>query len=278
MKIIRKGVFEINSSSCHSVSVAEGDTIFDTIVPDEDGNIVIIGGEFGRFFKRSNDTLEKASYALTSTEYGLSKEVLEEVIKEQTLCDSVEFILTDDHYIDHESVGVCPRDKEELRKFIFDKNSWLFVAHDEGTPEIGFYDVLPIYTKDGVIEPKYSHKFTIPITDYGINLVEYPNDDVIKEIISSLKLRFVKDDGGNIVEDGRYNWCSWKTYYETDYHIEQNFDENYIFLVNKDSYRHISSNREIGWDAQGTLIRKFIFENLDNMDVCFKLEYKIENL
>lgn len=159
MKIIRKGVFEINSSSCHSVSVANGDTIFDSIIPDEDGCIRIEGGEFGRFFKRTNDTMEKASYALTSTNYGVSKELLEEIIREQTLCDNVEFYLNDDHYIDHESTDVCPTSKEELRRFIFDKNSWLFVAHDEGTPEIGFYDILPIYTKDGVIEPKYMYKF-----------------------------------------------------------------------------------------------------------------------
>ena len=45
-------VFEINSSSCHSVSVAEGDIIFDTIVPDEDGNIVDIDSNEARYRAR----------------------------------------------------------------------------------------------------------------------------------------------------------------------------------------------------------------------------------
>ena len=46
--LIRTGVFETNSSSCHSVSVADETKpfIFDTIYPDLDGKITVKGGQY----------------------------------------------------------------------------------------------------------------------------------------------------------------------------------------------------------------------------------------
>ena len=109
-RLIRTSVFETNSSSCHSVSVADETKpfIFDTIYPDLDGKIVIKGGEYGRgIFTRHNDVKTKLSYALTSTLYGVDENILKEIVKEQTGCEDIEFLVSEEYnspyfsYIDH---------------------------------------------------------------------------------------------------------------------------------------------------------------------------------
>lgn len=54
--LIRTGVFETNSSSCHTVSIGRGDAVLTSISPDDEGNIAVEPGEFGwdqgvRYFK-----------------------------------------------------------------------------------------------------------------------------------------------------------------------------------------------------------------------------------
>ena len=46
-KIIRKGVFEINSSSCHSISVDMDSLEFDKVNIDDDGIFYIDANDFG---------------------------------------------------------------------------------------------------------------------------------------------------------------------------------------------------------------------------------------
>jgi hypothetical protein len=46
---IRHGVFETNSSSCHSISISEDSGgLLDVIYPNNDGIIELEGGEFGK--------------------------------------------------------------------------------------------------------------------------------------------------------------------------------------------------------------------------------------
>ena len=123
-KLIRNGVFETNSSSAHSISIADDtkEFVFDTLYPDENGSIIINGDEFGRDWFKYNDARTKASYAALSL--GLHS-VLIDVIKEQTGALEVG-LKVDEGYIDHQSYGLIPTNKEKLRNFIFNKNSWLF--------------------------------------------------------------------------------------------------------------------------------------------------------
>lgn len=149
MQLIRKKVFETNSSSCHSISIAntDNDKMFSQWSPDEEGNICLIGGEFGWEIARYNDPETKANYCVQSIAstswdkveditYEENKlEMLKKVIKEQTGC--YEVILNDtsinNGYIDHQSDGVANEafySKEALRNFIFNKNSYLYTDND----------------------------------------------------------------------------------------------------------------------------------------------------
>lgn len=69
MRKIRKGVFETNSSSSHSICIDDKTFILDTLIPDADGVITIKAGQFGWEWKKYNDAKAKASYCLTGTLY-----------------------------------------------------------------------------------------------------------------------------------------------------------------------------------------------------------------
>jgi hypothetical protein len=149
-KQIRQAVFETNSSSTHSISVASGPTegiLLDTIgVIDVDGvpTVVVPPGEFGWEVEDYNDAPTKASYAaIYARDWsgGRSEEffdILTKVIEDQTGCDHVVYNLGDDcwgSYIDHQSVE-CGEldylfdDPEALRQFIFNRNSTLHTDND----------------------------------------------------------------------------------------------------------------------------------------------------
>src|SRR4051812_15125515 len=98
---IRRGVFETNSSSCHSISIASGGEVDDKLYVDEHGVCEIHPGEFGWGIDIHRDAATKAAYALTwamSCEgYGVGKKdealaLLTEVVKQATGCARVEFV------------------------------------------------------------------------------------------------------------------------------------------------------------------------------------------
>lgn len=144
----RNSVFETNSSSTHSVSIEDitDKDMLDTMLPNEDGNIVLEGGEFGWEEESYNDAWTKANYlAVYSCLYSgdldeTFKENLKNVIKDQTKCKNVIFEITDDwnknySYIDHQSVECrdyddLMRNLKEIRNFIFNKKSYLYTDND----------------------------------------------------------------------------------------------------------------------------------------------------
>ena len=287
-RIIRKSVFETNSSSSHSVSINNNeDTVYDTIYPNNEGKIIIYGGEFGRTFSRHNDVETKLKYAVTSVLYGLDSDILKEVIREHTGCDDIELFVSDEYdspywsYIDHESTNVCPRDKENLRKFLFDKNSWLFVAHDEGTPEIGFYNWLTKYTKNGVIEPEFKLIFKIPEINYEKKLVEF-NADILNTIIESLDIRY-NATNDKLELDSHY-WTNREIYYESYYGLKHNIKRKIILLFNRDytSHHYFKENyiefEHLEWDERRKFILSFLENNIDDKEVCYMLNYTVEEL
>lgn len=169
MKNIRKGVFETNSSSTHSVHIDESTDLFDTsLLPNSEGVITLTGGEFGWEWDKFNDASNKANYAAIQSS-GVIREMLEEALKSQTGAKSINYRFSDnydDHdywaYIDHQSTGMLNflDSVEKVRNFIFNPNCWLFTGNDNGSAPVNFKD-LPIHTEDGMKPVDYEYVLNI---------------------------------------------------------------------------------------------------------------------
>lgn len=144
MRTIRRGVFETNSSSTHSIAICAlrpGDKP-DTLPVEEDGSVHIYRGEFGWEEETYRDAATKASYCLTYAESDINKlSSLERVILANVPgSKSVVFENQEKDaygiafgYIDHQSDDVCSRafeNDEALRDFIFSRNSELHTDND----------------------------------------------------------------------------------------------------------------------------------------------------
>lgn len=96
-KLIRKQVFETNSSSCHSLSIVDGMTYNDIPICDNYGVVHINSGEFGWEQETYYNFNEKASYLAvyirdwTGDKLQEFKEIFENVIKEVSGCDEISY-------------------------------------------------------------------------------------------------------------------------------------------------------------------------------------------
>lgn len=136
MKKIRNKCFETNSSSAHSVTVAETTDMYDTLLPDDNGKINIRGnGEFGWGYDTYNDPYTKAQYLLQySQDDEVRQDEVKEVIREHTQAKSVNFE-NGGGYVDHNSIGETSIEniflsKDSIKEFIFNKNSILIIDND----------------------------------------------------------------------------------------------------------------------------------------------------
>ncbi len=165
--VIRRNVFETNSSSMHSVTIAQGNRT--DSLPVEDGKIVVTGNEFGWELETYNNAYIKLSYLITllfgniwdnSEEYKEKKDMIDEetghvnpdylsgdrrikfeklknVVKNITGCELIVKV-SDDYYpfgyIDHQSWGVAndiiEDDEEVITNFIFNPKSVLITDND----------------------------------------------------------------------------------------------------------------------------------------------------
>jgi hypothetical protein len=177
MKNIRRGIFETNSSSSHSISIVDGSGILDTIIPDDNGNIILTGGEFGGAWERINDSLTKANYCAVDVQNDPDKlRMLRDVIMDHTGCNDVIFEI--EGYIDHQSIGNSSKaftSYETLKSCIFNPDSYIFTGNDNSYAPPNFYDV----------GREFHYKYRLEID--GTNLVElfenFPNKDDIKNSI-----------------------------------------------------------------------------------------------
>ncbi len=157
MKNIRNKVFETNSSSSHSISIAnDSNGILETL-PVVEGIVTLTGGCFGWDFEKFNDAQTKADYAAVFA-IGDDKlqNMLTDVLREHTGAKKIVYDLTRDwkndnySYIDHQSdrseggkafeVFESP---EKLKNWIFNPKSWLFIGNDNTPATPYFYDVGP---------------------------------------------------------------------------------------------------------------------------------------
>lgn len=152
MKVVRQGVFETNSSSTHSISIAtqtQG-ALMDTLPLDKERVLILEGGEFGWEEASYKDALTKANYmAIYALQWGKEEsgkfiKIFEDVVKEQTGARKIEYAFTTSWqagpdevfaYIDHQSVEnknyhYVFQDREKLRQFIFNPLSVLKTDND----------------------------------------------------------------------------------------------------------------------------------------------------
>jgi hypothetical protein len=145
-KQIRQSVFETNSSSTHSISIANVDpaNLMESMDLDSSNNVVIYGQEFGWEVQDYNDAETKAAYLAQYCQqwYPNDKignktlwDILVEIIQDQTACNEVILDDKDAGYIDHQSVESADfhylfREPDKLRQFIFDGSSWLHTDND----------------------------------------------------------------------------------------------------------------------------------------------------
>lgn len=267
-QLIRKGVFETNSSSSHSIAIATEDKEFvlDTIYPDQNGTIIIRGDEYGWEWFKHNDSETKSSYAAQSFANDDDQlDVLKEVIMEQTGATKVEFIGLNDGYIDHDSYGIIPKSKEELRNFIFNKNSWLFGGNDNSSPDPTFYHVPEI--RDGkMILPTYKYELSIEGLKTTTKYLDKPNDEELGDGISSIIGDSVMMEDGTFITDDSIFWKisrDREKYYEMGYRVDQDYSTGEIRLSKeKDDRFHEVDNdlKELGllegvnWDERRKII------------------------
>jgi hypothetical protein len=144
--IIRRSVFETNSSSSHSVSIPQTYELLDTIEPDENGNIALYGGEYGWGHIEYNDAETKANYmAVWAKEYSDSPEVsmnfLNQVLTMHTGAKEIVYSFGSDFhnsnyaYIDHQSSDSdyfteLFGDAKRMLNFIFNRKSILVISND----------------------------------------------------------------------------------------------------------------------------------------------------
>ena len=139
---IRKSAFETNSSSTHSVSVCEDDDIFmlENLPLDNDGNLLLEGGQFGWEHKYYYDALTKTNYIaiylkLYYPEHDMIQ-TFENIIKEQTGAKNIFYLIKEDEsYIDHQSCESKDyhhlfKNSKLLRNFIFHPRSYLETDND----------------------------------------------------------------------------------------------------------------------------------------------------
>ncbi len=141
MKKTRVAVFETNSSSTHSISIASSGDLTDRLLVEDDGACQIYPGEFGWEEETFWDATSKASYCLTYCKQSgrvECEEMLKRVIMERTGASEVLFMEYPDRYypwghIDHQSHEVCEeafQNEENLAAFIFNPKSYLRTDND----------------------------------------------------------------------------------------------------------------------------------------------------
>ena len=239
-KLIRKGVFETNSSSSHSVSIADDDKEFvlDTIYPNQHGTITVRGDEYGWDWFKHNDAETKASYA--AQQFANDSDMLEKleyVIKEQTGAERVIFEGLDDGYVDHESVGILPRTARELKNFIFNKNSWLFGGNDNSEASPEFYHV-PEYKEGRLIQPEFKYELSIDGLKQTAKFVDNPTNEELQSAISSLVGDALLTENGTFIVDNSIMWqiTRDRDYYEYYYRSNFNSESREIFFKKENTY------------------------------------------
>lgn len=150
---IRKGVFETNSSSTHSLVISDSDDLLSPPFPESvlnRGFVEIWPGEYGWEIEDYYSVEDKLSYLYTEAmqtegydetpdpQNNYKLKMLVDAVKEQAGIDIHFKYYENDYfpygYIDHQSIGICDElwngGVEAVRKFIFNPNSCVHTDND----------------------------------------------------------------------------------------------------------------------------------------------------
>jgi hypothetical protein len=140
MKQFRNNVFETNSSSTHSISIARGDNSSLTELPslDEEGNLIVDCGEYGWEIQSYHGVEDRINYAATYALNYRDTNLLTEVLKEYTGANEIIYPednggWSDTGYIDHQSTEVASEifeSEENLKHFLFNPKSFFMTDND----------------------------------------------------------------------------------------------------------------------------------------------------
>lgn len=137
MKKIRKGIFETNSSSSHSIHIDSDMELMDySLIPNENGEVNIFAGEFGSGPDRLGTAYEKLSYCYTAK---CNEYILEKLIKEMTGATVVNFHDSEYSYVEDNAVDNISDDEQSLKELIFNRRSVIYVEYDGGRNPPEFY-------------------------------------------------------------------------------------------------------------------------------------------
>jgi len=141
---IRHKVWETNSSSTHSMTIDSQHICYDSIIPNNKGEIELVGREFGWEWEKYHDPITKASYCAIHAKNSVRKiKMLKKVIKKHTGTKKV-IMDIDGYHIDHQSLDIANEafeSEETLKNFIFNRNSILFTGNDNSNEPDGFKNI-----------------------------------------------------------------------------------------------------------------------------------------
>lgn len=191
MEMIRKGVFETNSSSTHSLALMPHTLpLLDTsLMPDEEGLLVILGEGFGWEWGRFNNAYVKASYLLTLLSRNDERNTLDNVIsiiREQTQANEVRFLWHTSAHVDPQSADLYDvytnlHTDEGVKEFIFDTSWYLLLGNDNEYPPVDF-------------QPTHRNKaqYRLSIHNYHWDFENMPNEEEVAYAISYLGFNYRK--------------------------------------------------------------------------------------
>ena len=128
--VIRKNVFETNSSSMHSITLADADGVMDMLPLDKDNITLTIDCEYDFQWGKEiyTDANAKIAYCIADN---LNIEMLEEAIKSQTGANVLKY--EGEGSLDHQSTGTAQaklQTVEDIQNFIFNPNCELIIDND----------------------------------------------------------------------------------------------------------------------------------------------------
>lgn len=225
MKKIRKGIFETNSSSSHSIHIDHDTQLMDiSLIPDSNGIITIECDYYGWDWDTLRGAHEKANYCLTDVRNNTEKkELLREVIMEQTGAKEVKFITDGDYVgIDHQSSGNTHeafKSKELLRNLIFNERSTIHTGNDNSEAPLHFY-------------------CDSSIGKYKVTLIDETK-------YRDMNISSILDEESNSIEDKNYNWVY--TFDKKGTSIEMAVSEyiEYYLIMEESRYPHYDIDNNI---------------------------------
>jgi hypothetical protein len=130
-KITRYSVFETNSSSSHSITFGDKCKVYETIIPNSKGEIILEGGRFEVFEESYSSPVVKANYLAQSC---VDPYLLLYVIKSHTRAKSV--ILNIDPDFCHNPLDSTPfeeifKGEKSLKEFLFNPNHLLNIDYTD---------------------------------------------------------------------------------------------------------------------------------------------------